>query len=145
MSQSQAIAEATRDRMFDGDAAARLLGMQVSAIGPGTASVTMPVRAGLLNGFGICQGGLIATLADTAFAYACNSFGEVTVASGFDIDLLAPGREGDLLTAHAVMVSQASRTGVYDVDVRNQNGDRIAVFRGRSCRPKRAPPEPTQA
>ena len=143
MSQSQAIAEATRDRMFAGDAAARLLGMQVSAIGPGTASVTMPVRAGLLNGFGICQGGLIATLADTAFAYACNSFGEVTVASGFDIELLAPGREGDLLTAHAVMVSQASRTGVYDVDVRNQNGDRIAVFRGRSCRLNR--PAPTRA
>ena len=144
MSQSQAIAEATRDRMFDGDAAARLLGMQVTAIAPGTASVTMPVRAGLLNGFGICQGGLIATLADTAFAYACNSFGEVTVASGFDIDLLAPGREGDLLTAHAVMVSQASRTGVYDVDVRNQNGDRIAVFRGRSCRLNRPAPAPTR-
>ncbi len=140
----QAIAEATRDRMFASDAAAKLLGMQVTAIGPGTATVTMPVRADFLNGFGICQGGLITTLADTAFAYACNSFGELTVASGFDVELLAPGREGDVLTAQAVVLSQARRTGVYDVAVHDQNGERIAVFRGRSHRLHRKPTEPAR-
>lgn len=130
----QGVAEATRDRMFANDAAAKLLGMRVTAIGPGTATVTMPVRAEMLNGFGICQGGLITTLADTAFAYACNAFGAVTVASGFDVELLAPGHSGDLLTAQALQVSQAGRSGVYDVAVSNQNGQRIALFRGRSHR-----------
>jgi acyl-CoA thioesterase len=138
----QSIAEATRLRMFAGDAAASLLGMQVTAIGPGTATVTMPVRADLLNGFGICHGGLIATLADTAFAYACNSFGELAVASGFDVELLAPGRNGDVLTAHAMLQSQAVRNGVYDVDVRNQHGERIALFRGRSQRVARKAADP---
>ena len=130
----QAVAEATRERMFANDAAAKMLGMRVSAISPGSATVTMRVRPELLNGFGICQGGLITTLADTAFAYACNAFGEVTVASGFDVELLAAGRDGDLLTAQAVQVSQAGRTGVYDVAVRNQDGLLIALFRGRSHR-----------
>lgn len=135
----QAVAETTRDRMFAADAAAKMLGMRVTAIGPGSATVTMPVRPELLNGFGVCQGGLITTLADTAFAYACNSFGEVTVASGFDVELLAPGRDGDLLTAQAVQVSQAGRTGIYDVVVTNQDGLRIALFRGRSHRLNRQP------
>ncbi len=135
----QLVAEATRDRMFAADAAAKMLGMRVTAIGPGSATVTMPVRPELLNGFGICQGGLITTLADTAFAYACNAFGAVTVASGFDVELLAPGRNGDLLTAQAVQVSQAGRTGIYDVGVTNQDGLRIALFRGRSHRLSRQP------
>lgn len=135
----QGVAEATRDRMFANDAAAKMLGIRVTAIGPGTATVTMPVRPELLNGFGICQGGLITTLADTAFAYACNAFGAVTVASGFDVELLAPGHDGDLLTAQAVQVSQAGRSGVYDVAVSNQNGQRIALFRGRSHRLSRQP------
>ena len=135
----QLVAEATRDRMFAADAAAKMLGMRVTAIGPGSATVTMPVRPELLNGFGICQGGLITTLADTAFAYACNASGAVTVASGFDVELLAPSRDGDLLTAHAVQVSQAGRTGIYDVGVTNQDGLRIALFRGRSHRLNRQP------
>ena len=135
----QLVAEATRDRMFAADAAAKMLGMRVTAIGPGSATVTMPVRPELLNGFGICQGGLITTLADTAFAYACNAFGAVTVASGFDVELLAPSHDGDLLTAHAVQVSQAGRTGIYDVGVTNQDGLRIALFRGRSHRLNRQP------
>ena len=76
--------------------------------------------------------GLIATLADSAFAFACNSYNELTVASGFGIDLLAPGRGGDVLTATCHEVHKAGRTGVYDAEVRNQRGERIAVFRGRS-------------
>ena len=80
--------------------------------------------------------GLIATLADMAFAYACNSYNELTVASGFDVDLLGPGKPGDRLTASGRVVSQGSRMGVYDIEVTNQSGERIAVFRGRSYRMK---------
>ena len=133
---AQHLAERVRDTMFSTDKAAHALGMAVSAITPGHASVTMTVRDDMLNGFGICQGGLIATLADMAFAYACNSYNELTVASGFDVDLLGPGRAGDQLTASARVVSQGSRMGVYDIDVTNQSGERIAVFRGRSYRMK---------
>ncbi|WP_372525995.1 hydroxyphenylacetyl-CoA thioesterase PaaI [Piscinibacter sp.] len=131
---AQRTAERVRDCMLAADAAAHALGMQVSSIGPGCAVVTMAVRADMLNGFGICQGGLVTTLADAAFAYACNSYNVKTVASGFSVDLLAPGREGDVLTARADVVSQSGRTGVYDAEVSNQNGERIAMFRGRSYR-----------
>lgn len=131
---AQAIAERVRDGMLTTDAAAHALGMRVLSISPGHASVSMTVRADMLNGFGICQGGLITTLADMAFAYACNSYNEMTVASGFDVDLLAAARTGDELLARAGVVSQAGRLGLYDVDVRNQAGERVAVFRGRSYR-----------
>jgi acyl-CoA thioesterase len=131
---AQALAERVRGSMFAKDAAAHALGMQVTAIAPGRASVTMTVRPDMLNGFGLCQGGLITTLADMAFAYACNSANQLTVASGFDVDLLAPGRQGDVLTADAAVASQGSRMGVYDVQVRNQSGERVALFRGRSYR-----------
>ncbi len=138
-SDAQALAERVRDGMFVKDAAAHLLGMRVTAVSPGHASVGMTVRADMLNGFGLCQGGLIATLADMAFAYACNSANELTVASGFDVDLLASARQGDRLTANAAVVSQAGRLGLYDVDVRNQAGERVAVLRGRSYRIKGKP------
>jgi acyl-CoA thioesterase len=134
--EAQAIAERVSDGMFAKDSAAHLLGMAVTAIAPGHATVTMTVRPDMLNGFGICHGGLIATLADMAFAYACNSYNEMTVASGFDVDLLGPGRVGDLLTATGRVVSQGARMGVYDMEVTNQSGERIAVFRGRSYRMK---------
>jgi len=86
----------------------------------------------MLNGHAICHGGFIATLADSAFAFACNAYNELTVASGFSIDLMAPARLGDVLTARCAEVSKAGRTGVYDVEVLNQSGERLAVFRGRS-------------
>ena len=93
----------------------------------------------MLNGHDICHGGLITTLADSAFAFACNSYNELTVASGFAVDLLAPGRLGDVLTATCHEVSKAGRTGVYDCEVSNQHGQRIAVFRGRSYTVKGKP------
>lgn len=136
---AQALAERVRDRMYATDAAAHALGMVVTAVGPGHASVTMTVRPDMLNGFGICQGGLIATLADMAFAYACNSWNEMTVAAGFDVDLLAPGHAGDTLRADGRVVSQGARMGLYDIDVRNQRGERVATFRGRSYRLKGKP------
>ncbi|MFT3665289.1 hydroxyphenylacetyl-CoA thioesterase PaaI [Piscinibacter sp.] len=133
---AQALAERVRDAMFATDKAAHALGMEVSAIAPGSASVTMTVRETMLNGFGTCQGGLIATLADMAFAYACNSYNEMTVASGFEVDLLGPARAGEQLTASANVVSQGARLGLYDITVTNAGGERIAVFRGRSYRMK---------
>ena len=128
----QHIAERVRDAMFANDRATRALGMVIEAVGPGTATLSMAVREDMLNGHDICHGGLVATLADTAFAYGCNSYNEMTVASGFDVDLFAASREGDVLTAVAEEVHQAGRTGVYDIRVTNQRGERIAVFRGRS-------------
>jgi len=129
---AQATAEMVRDGMYPQDHATQALGMAVQAIGPGTAVMTMTVRHDMLNGHQTCHGGMIATLADSAFAFACNSYNELTVASGFSVDLLAPAREGDVLTATASEMSKAGRTGVYDVEVRNQRGERIAIFRGRS-------------
>lgn len=131
---AQALAERVRDTMFAKDRAAHALGMQVVSVGPGAASVTMTVRADMANGFGICHGGLVATLADTAFAYACNSWNVQAVAAGFDVQLLAAAQLGDALTAHASVLSQGRRTGVYDVNVRNQANRLIAAFRGRSHR-----------
>jgi acyl-CoA thioesterase len=128
----QILAEAVRDAMLAKDRATRSLGMSVDAIAPGSATVSMAVRDDMLNGFDVCHGGLITTLADSAFAFACNTYNELTVASGITIDIVAPARGGDVLTAVAQEVTRAGRTGVYDVDVRNQSGERVAVFRGRS-------------
>jgi acyl-CoA thioesterase len=136
---AQEIAEAARDAMWANDRASRMLGMQVVAIGPGTATLTMTVRDDMLNGHDLCHGGLIATLADSAFAFSCNAYNEVTVASGFDIHLIAGARGGDVLTAVASEVSKSGRTGVYDIDVCNQRGERVAAFRGRSYTMKGKP------
>ena len=128
----QATADIVREGMYAADRATRAMGIQVAAMGPGSATLTMAVREDMLNGHETCHGGLISTLADSAFAFACNSYNELTVASGFSVDFLAPARLGDLLTARCAEVSRAGRTGVYDVTVNNQKGERIAVFRGRS-------------
>ncbi|GAA6140910.1 hydroxyphenylacetyl-CoA thioesterase PaaI [Hydrogenophaga sp. 5NK40-0174] len=135
----QQTAEHVREQMLANDAATRWLGIDVIAIGPGTATATMTVRKEMLNGHATCHGGLITALADSAFAFACNACNELTVASGLSVDFLAPGREGDVLTAKAVEVSAKGRTGVYDVSVHNQDGVAIAVFRGRSYRAKGRP------
>lgn len=127
-----AIADQVRTTMLANDRATQGLGMRISAVLPGQATVSMVVRPDMLNGFDTCHGGFITTLADSAFAFACNSRNQMTVASGLSIDFLAPAREGDELTAQASEVSLAGRTGVYDVTVRNQHGATVAVFRGRS-------------
>jgi acyl-CoA thioesterase len=136
---AQQVAEATRDAMWANDRASKSLGMRVVSVGPGTATLTMTVRDDMLNGHDLCHGGLIATLADSAFAFACNAYNEVTVASGFDIHLIAGARGGDELTAMASEVSKAGRTGVYDITVTNQRGDTVAAFRGRSYTMKGKP------
>ena len=128
----QQVADAVREGMYAKDRATRALGMAIVEVAPGTATLRMSVREDMLNGHDICHGGFITTLADSAFAFACNSYNELTVASGFGVDLVAPARLGDVLTARCVEVSKAGRTGVYDADVTNQRGERVAVFRGRS-------------
>ena len=128
----QQLAEQVRDAMLADDRASKMLGMQVVDVAPGRAVVRMTVRQDMLNGHAICHGGLIATLADSSFAFACNSYNELTVASGFAVDLLAPGRLGDVLTATCAEVAKGGRTGLYDSEVCNQRGERIALFRGRS-------------
>ncbi|MED5621123.1 hydroxyphenylacetyl-CoA thioesterase PaaI [Ideonella sp. BN130291] len=140
----QQVALAVREAMFAQDHASRSLGIEVSDIGPGRATTTMTVRRDMLNGFAICHGGLITTLADSAFAFACNSYNELTVASGFSVDIVAPAKEGDVLTARAVEVNKAGRTGVYDIEVLNQRGERVAVFRGRSYTLKGKPVIPAK-
>jgi acyl-CoA thioesterase len=128
----QQTARRVGERLFANDWASRALGMQLLEVMPGEALLTMVVRQDMLNGHQTCHGGMISALADSAFAFACNSYGDMTVASGFSIEFMAPARQGDLLTARCAEVSRAGRTGVYDTDVTNQRGERIAVFRGRS-------------
>ena len=125
-------ARAVGAHMFAADRASKGLGMTITELGEGTATLTMTVRDDMLNGFDICHGGFITTLADSAFAFACNSRNVVTVAAGLTVDFLAPAHGGDVLTAAASETSRAGRTGVYDIVVTNQHGRRVALVRGRS-------------
>lgn len=130
----QALAEAVAEAMWSRDRAAQALDMRIDSVGPGRAMLSMSVRGDMVNGHHICHGGLIFSLADTAFAYACNAYNRNTVASGCNIDFVAPGREGDTLQAEAVERSLSGRTGVYDVTVRDGAGNTVALFRGKSYR-----------
>ena len=134
--EAQALAERVAAAMYARDAASQAMGMTIAGIGPGHAELAMTVRADMLNGHAICHGGFIFTLADSAFAFACNSYNLSTVASGCTIDFIAPAREGDVLTAVARERSASGRTGVYDIEVANQRGEPIAFFRGKSYRIK---------
>ena len=117
--------------MLASDAASRMFGIEVLGYGEGWARAQLTVRDDMVNGHGICHGGVIFSLADTVFACACNSWGPVTVAAGADIVFVAPARRGDVLTAEARMRARYGRSGVYDVTV--TRGDQlIAEFRGRS-------------
>jgi acyl-CoA thioesterase len=132
MSEPQAVAEASAAAMYAQDRASQALGMRILEIRPGYARLAMAVREDMVNGHKVCHGGLIFTLADSAFAFACNTYDVVTVASSGSVEFLLPARLGDELTALAEERSRAKRTGVYDVAVRNQRGECVAMFRGRS-------------
>lgn len=136
MTTPKELALAASKAMWNRDNATHALGMELVSVAPGLAVLRMKVRSDMVNGHHICHGGLIFTLADSAFAYACNSYNLNTVASGCSIDFLAPGREGDVLEASAVERSAAGRTGVYDVEVKVVGGSTVALFRGRSYRIK---------
>ena len=128
----QQMVDAVRVGMYAVDRATQSLGITIDAMAPGSATLRMTVRPDMLNGLAGCHGELITTLADSAFAFACNSYNELTVASGLAIELLAPAREGDVLVAEASEVSRLGRLGLYDVVVTNQRGERVALMRGRS-------------
>jgi acyl-CoA thioesterase len=130
----QQIAERVAVEMFARDSASQSLGMQVKEVRPGYARLTLIVRPDMLNGHAICHGGIIFSLADSAFAFACNSHNQNAVASGCSIDFLAPAKAGDELSAEAVERALLGRIGVYDVTVTNSEGRTIALFRGRSYR-----------
>ncbi len=129
---SQGIAERAAKALFDGDRASQVLGMTIESCGPGRATVSMRIRPDMVNGHRICHGGLIFALADSAFAFACNSHGHNTVAAGAAIEFLAPGREGDVLRAIAQERWRAGKAGIYEIEVRNQRDETVALFRGRS-------------
>ncbi len=131
--EAQALAEATAVAMWARDRAGQALGMKIVRVAPGSALLTMQVRGDMVNGHHICHGGMIFSLADTAFAYACNSYNRNTVASACHIDYLSPAREGETLEAEAVERSASGRTGVYDITVRVGNRT-VALFRGKSYR-----------
>lgn len=132
--EAQALADATAEAMFSRDRAAQALGIRIVRVQPGASLLAMTVRGDMVNGHHICHGGMIFSLADTAFAYACNSYNKNTVASACHIDFLAPAKEGDTLEAEAIEQSAAGRTGVYDITVRTAGGKTIALFRGKSYR-----------
>ena len=138
----QQVAERSAAAKWADDRASQALGMSIDEVGPGRARLRMTLREDMVNGHAIGHGGLTFTLADSAFAFACNTYNELTVASGITIDIVAPARGGDVLTAVASEVTHAGRTGVYDVEVRNQRGERVAVFRGRSYTAKGRPAVP---
>jgi acyl-CoA thioesterase len=133
---AQELAERVAEQMYARDRASQMMGMKVARIARGYAEMVMTVRADMLNGHATCHGGFIFTLADSAFAFACNSSNQTTVASGCTIDFIAPARDGDVLTAVANERSVSGRTGVYDIEVHNQRGEKIALFRGKSYRIK---------
>ena len=137
----QSLAEHAAKALYDPDRASQALGMRITAIAPLACTVVMRVRADMTNGHAICHGGIIFTLADSAFAFACNSEGEQTVAASCSIDFLAAAREGDELTASARELWRGGRSGIYEVTVTNQHGATIALFRGRSHRIGNRPPK----
>lgn len=128
----QKLAETIGTRMYARDYAAQALGIKLDEVRPGYARMTMTVRGDMLNGHDMCHGGLIFTLADSAFAYACNSTNVITVAQHCSVSFIAPAMRGDVLTAVAEERHRQSRTGLTDVTVTDQTGKLVAIFRGHS-------------
>jgi len=130
----QQLAEAVGQAMFAADSASReFMQMELLECAPGRAVMRMAVREAMLNGHKICHGGLIFTLADSTFAFACNSHNKVAVAAGCSIEFLKPGQLGDVLTCEGVEQILQGRHGIYDMKVSNQRGEVVAMFRGKSA------------
>lgn len=128
------LARAAGAAMYARDRATQAMGMVLDQIGPGYARMSMTVRPDMLNGHQICHGGYLFALADSAFAFACNSHNHNTVGAACSIDYLAPGRLGDVLSAEATEQSLLGKSAIYDVRIRNQSGQTLALFRGKSHR-----------
>ncbi|MCS6623907.1 hydroxyphenylacetyl-CoA thioesterase PaaI [Roseibacterium beibuensis] len=128
----QELAEASAQAMWNDDSASQRLGMVLDHVAPGAATLSMTITGAMSNGHGNCHGGYIFTLADSAFAFACNSYNAVTVAQHCSVTYLQPVRIGDRLTATATEVSRRGRSGIYDIRITNQDGAHVAEFRGHS-------------
>ncbi|WP_050927982.1 hydroxyphenylacetyl-CoA thioesterase PaaI [Aestuariivita boseongensis] len=125
-------AEKSAAAMWANDAASKWLGMTLDAVGPGTATLSFTVEDHHLNGHAICHGGYIFTLADSAFAFACNSYNQITVAQENQITFLSPGKRGERLIASATETARNGRSGVYDITVTGEDGRKVALMRGLS-------------
>ena len=132
----ESLARATAQAMYDADACSRAFGMEIAEVRAGYARLQMRVRPEFLNGHQTCHGGIIFTLADSTFAFACNSYNLNAVAAGCSIEFLRPVHGGDLLTAEAIEQARAGRHGIYDIRVTNQTGETVAMFRGKSAQIK---------
>jgi len=132
--EAAARARAAVQSLYAGDRAVQALGVELLDIAPGRVRIAMTVRADMLNGHGICHGGVLFAFADSAFAFACNSYGEAMVAAGASIEFLAPAPGGVRLVATAAETLRSGRHGIYDVAVTNAAGEAIAHFRGRCAR-----------
>ncbi len=128
----ETMARACADAMWATDNASRALGMQIVDVGPGRATLTMTIGENMTNGHGMCHGGYIFTLADSAFAFACNSHNQNAVAQHCSVTFIRPGKRGDLLTARAVERSRSGRSGIYDITITAPDGKVVAEFRGHS-------------
>lgn len=126
------IAQQCCETMWGNDLASRGLGMTIEVIEPGCAEACFEVRPNMVNGYGVCHGGYIFTLADSAFAFACNTYNLITVAASASIEFVRPARLGDKLLATARERNRGGRTGIYDIEVTNQDDEVVAIFRGRS-------------
>ncbi len=129
---AEEVARRSAQAMWAKDSASKWLGMSLDAVGPGTATASFTVESHHTNGHDICHGGYIFTLADSAFAFACNSHNRIAVAQHNTITYVAPGKLGDRLTAVAKEIALFGRSGICDVRVSDQNGKLIAEFRGAS-------------
>jgi acyl-CoA thioesterase len=129
-------AQAAVQAMFGADRASQSMGIEIIEVAPGRARIAMTVRADMVNGLGLCHGGIVFAFADSAFAFACNSYGDPMVAAGAGIDFIAPTPCGERLTATATEVSRSARHGIYDVAVTDAAGRVLAQFRGRCSRLK---------
>lgn len=134
-------ARAVVQALYLADLASQSLGIDILDVAPGRVRIAMTVRPDMVNGYGICHGGIVFAFADSAFAFACNSYGDPMVAAGAGIDFLAPTPSGERVTATATEVSRSARHGIYDVAVADAAGRVLAQFRGR-CSRLRAPAHP---
>lgn len=129
---AEQLAKACADAMWAEDQASRGLGMELISVGPGRAELAMTVTDRMVNGHKICHGGFIFTLADSTFAFACNTYNQRTVAQQCAVTFITAGKLGDRLTARGVEVNRRGRSGIYDITVTRDDGTVIAEFRGHS-------------
>lgn len=130
MIEKDVLAKHVVDKMLETDYFSQWMGVKIVDVKEGYSKIQMTLRKEMLNGFGVAHGGITFSLADSAFAFACNSDGKITLALDVSISFPKPGKEGDILTAEAKLVNKTNRTGLYMVEVRNQNNDLVALFKG---------------